>query len=233
MSMPLGRLLRTATADFEHWDRVREDLLVRSRELVRMSAETIRALHRGDDAAAQWKRLDAAARAMLSTVRREREFRHAGFVQQALGEYAEAVILRASLAKRPSAPPALARLPGDALLLGIADAVGELRRACLDRLLRDDVEDAQRLLERMESLFDLLAHAEAPEALVPVRPKRDAARSILERTRGDVVNARKTKELERKIDNLGSLLDEAEGNPPKKRKKVDDDELDLDAAWNR
>jgi hypothetical protein len=68
---------------------------------------------------------------------------------------------------------------------------------------------------------------------VSLRPKRDTARAILERTRGDVVNARKTKELERKIDNLGSLLDEAEGTTPKKRKKVDDDELDVDGAWNR
>jgi translin len=229
--MRLDRLLGAAQADMDHWDRVREELLARSRELVRASGDLIRSLHRGERSPAKWKAADVLARRLLRTIKTEREFRRSGFVQQGLGEYAEALILRASL-DTAFEPKTLAELPGDAVLLGIADTIGELRRNCLDRLLQGDPKGAEKSLTRMESLFELLAHADAPEPLVSLRPKRDAARGILERTRGDVVNARKTKELERKIDNLGSLLDEAEGTAPKKRKKVDDDELDVDGAWN-
>jgi translin len=229
--MRLARLVQRAHADFQRWDRVRERLLDDSRQLIRACGALIKGFHRGQFGARLWTPADRLLSQILRATQRAPEFRRAGFVQQALGEYAEAALLERSLSPQIGADR-LARLPGDALLLGVADTIGELRRHCLDRLLQDDAKGAQRALKQMESLFEVLTDAEAPDALVPLRAKRDAARAILERTRGDVVNARKTKELEKKIDNLGSLLDEAEGRVRKKPQAADADDLDLDAAWN-
>lgn len=41
------------------------------------------------------------------------------------------------------------------------------------------------------------------------------------------------KSIDRKIDRLGDLLDEAEGKTKPSIKKKDDDELDLDSAWSK
>jgi hypothetical protein len=56
----------------------------------------------------------------------------------------------------------------------------------------------------------------------------------VERTRGELVTAKRSKELERKIEGVGRLLDEAEAPRAKRAaRKVGDDALDLDAAWNK
>jgi predicted translin family RNA/ssDNA-binding protein len=166
---------------------------------------------------------------ILVDIQKAPAFRHAGFVQQALGEYVEAILL----ANPRNATSKLAKIPGDALVLGVADAIGELRRVVLTHLLADDVKTARQALDQMERLFAALTDVEAPEPLVPVRAKRDQARGILERTRSDLVTAKKSKDLETKIDRLGDLLDEAEGRPKKKSKKPNADDLDLDGAWSR
>jgi translin len=227
--MTLSRLLRDARADFRAWDKRREALLAGGRELTRLAGQLIQSYHRHDARPADWLRLERLAAKILVDIQKAPAFRHAGFVQQALGEYVEAILL----ANPRNATSKLAKIPGDALVLGVADAIGELRRVVLTHLLADDVKTARQALDQMERLFAALTDVEAPEPLVPVRAKRDQARGILERTRSDLVTAKKSKDLETKIDRLGDLLDEAEGRPKKKSKKPNADDLDLDGAWSR
>ena len=227
--MTLRRLLERSRKEFRAWDAQREELLVLGRDLTRQAGRLIQAWHRGDEDRSEWARLDATADMILKKIAATPWFRHAGFVQQALGEYAEAVLLRAA----PDHEAKLAKLTPDALLLGIADTVGELRRRVLDDLLHDRFEEARRRFAQMESLFAVLGDADAPDPLVPARAKRDQARGILERTRGDLVTTKKSKELEKKIDRLGDLLDEAEGRQKPKPKKAKGDDLDLDSAWSK
>ena len=224
-----AQLLRRASKEFHAWDAQRETLLTLGRELTRASGRLIQAIHRGEDQEADWKALDALAGRILVTIGKTPWFRHSGFVQQALGEYAEALLLR----NAPGTDKKLARLPPDALLLGVADTIGELRRRVLNLLLADKVQDARDAFDQMESLFGALLDVDAPDPLVPARAKRDQARGILERTRGDLVTTKKTKDLEKKVDRLSDLLDEAEGRPTKKPKKADDLDLDLDSAWSK
>lgn len=227
----LRDLVRSGEAGFQRWDERRERLLRESRSLVRASGQRILALHRGR--VRPEPSLDRRARALLSHLRAAREFSASGFVQQALGEYAEAVLLEHAITGRAATLAALRGVPVDSLLLGVADAVGELRRAVLERLIQNDLQEAGRLFDQMETLFDLLRDASPPEALVGLRPKRDAARAIIERTRGELVNAKKSKELENKIDDVRSLLDEAEGRVQRPKRRTNDEDLDLDGAWGK
>ena len=41
----------------------------------------------------------------------------------------------------------------------------------------------------MEAVYRTLLHFETPRAIVPLKPKQDQARALLERTRGDVTMA--------------------------------------------
>lgn len=232
MERQLRAHLRRGTARFKEWDRIREQLLRDSRDLVRASGALIRGLHAGRAQDADWRHADELLDRILSTIRKHPGFAHAGAIQTGLGEYVEARLLEAAVTGR--APAArVGRVPADALLLGIADAIGELRRRLLDRLAQGQLPAAEGAYEQMESLFGLLGSVEPPEALVALRPKRDAARGMLEKSRGEIVAAKRQKQLEKKIDDLASLLDEAEGRGPKKAAAKDSDDLDVDAAWSK
>ena len=214
-------------------DRARERALREARTLTQLSGGLIRGLHRGTwdpDAAA---RLEASAQALRRLAQRHPYLMHHGAVVSAFCEYAEAHLLRHHLAGRDPPSYRALRVPPAAYLLGLGDAVGELRRAALDALLQGRTAEAERAVDAMEKVYEALQESQAPEPLVGLRPKIDAARSLLERTRGDLVNGKRAKELERKIDDVARLLDEAEarGKPRPKAKK--DDELDLDSAWSK
>ncbi len=79
-----------------------------------------------------------------------------------------------------------------AFLNGLADAVGELRRYALTKLIEGDFQTAQRMLEIMERIYEhLMEFTSFPEKLVPgLRKKLDVARMSIERTKSDYIAAR-------------------------------------------
>lgn len=85
----------------------------------------------------------------------------------------------------------------------------------------------------MGKVYEARADGEAPESVVALHRKVDGARTLVERTRGALVTVKKTKDLERKIDGVGRLLDEAEGRQGKRARPRNPDELDVDSAWNK
>ena len=214
-------------------DRGREDMLHASRELTRTCAGLIRGLHQGrwDDAAA--RAADRLAKRLAVLGRRHPHFLFHGALLQALGEHVEARLLRAHLGKRPTPTPEALSVPAGAYLYGLGDLVGELRRVTLACLLRGDHREAQRAFDSMEKAYEALHECQAPEPLVALRSKVDAARGLVERTRGELVTAKRAKELERKIDDVARLLDEAETRGAKRAKSKHDADLDLDAAWGK
>lgn len=87
-------------------------------------------------------------------------------------------------------------------LLGLADAVGELRRFCLDELKTGKVERANHFLEKMEDIFAELMRFDYPDAILPIRRKQDIVRSLLEKTRGEVAVAASTRSLHAKLEEV-------------------------------
>lgn len=72
----------------------------------------------------------------------------------------------------------------------MAETVGELRRHLLDELRHGHLERCEAILGQMEDIYTLLVGMDYPEALTGgLRRSTDAARSILERTRGDLTSA--------------------------------------------
>ena len=114
---------------------------------------------------------------------------HSGTVEQALQEYAELMIFDGLV--RTGTYPSVEQVgvPETTYLLGIADVVGELRRRCLDQLTKGDVEGAKASLEQMMMITDSLAPVHFPNALLPLRKKKDVARMLVERTHGDLLRS--------------------------------------------
>ena len=190
--------------------RVRELGITESRNVIRASANAIRALHRGEWEAAG--RLTAEAGSILAKVVKALEphpdILHAGFVADAAKEYAEAALCTALF--RGDAIPMPEDLDLDPVpyLHGLGEAVGELRRRLLDLLRQGDLSNAEGCLVAMDEIVDLLAALDYPDGMTNgLRRTTDVARSLVERSRADltatVVQERLRKELAERTDSAG------------------------------
>jgi translin len=88
----------------------------------------------------------------------------------------------------------------------MADVIGELRRFALERLREGDIDRATEFLNMMEEMFLVIMRFDFPDALVPIRRKQDVARSLLEKTRGEVAVAVNSARLQRRMDELSRKL---------------------------
>ena len=124
----------------------REQALTLCREVIRHSANAIRAVHRYDFDAAGG--LLAPARAKLAEVNAllgsHPDIYHAGFVSDAQKEFAEASLTLALVRREPLPSPAVLDVGEAPFLNGLGEAVGELRRFLLDVLRSGDVERCEK-----------------------------------------------------------------------------------------
>jgi translin len=174
---------------FDEKMRAREEALPAARQAIRSSANAIRAIHRGDSDEAE--RLMGEARSALdageTAVSDHPDVRHAGFLHDAQKEYAEARLTEAVVGGEELPGPDELRVTVSAYLNGMAEAIGEARRAVLDRLRAGEVSRAEELLQAMDDLFDLLVTIDYPDAITGhLRRSTDVARSIIGKTRGDL-----------------------------------------------
>lgn len=181
----------------------REVAFQAGREATRAAANAIRAIHRGEDDRAD--ELIAASRAALDEAVEacdpHPEVRHAGFVADAAKELAEAVLTREGVAGRSLPGPEEVGVDGVSWLHGLAETVGELRRATLDLVRAERIEDAETLLDLMQEILGALATIDVPDGLTRgLRRATDAGRAITERTRGDLTTAVGQRRLREALD---------------------------------
>lgn len=108
----------------------------------------------------------------------------------AFQEAVEACLLDALANGRPLPTPAELEVEPESYLLGLADAVGEVRRLVLHELTAGDIRAAERRLADLDALYRILLRFETTRAILPLKPKQDNARGLLEKTRGEVTLAR-------------------------------------------
>ncbi len=207
--MKLSDILTPVRKEIDDDDTVREKTLPLGRNAVRKCSESIKMTHRGkfDEA----KKLASEAHKII--VDASKGMSDSGFMMRSKGldvayqELAEAVNLLSLMEKGTFTPPEEYSIPARAYLNGLADTIGELRRASLDLLRHDDVEKAETLLGFMEEILEELQTFDYPNALVPdLRRKCDVGRSLVERTRGDLTRAVGQSKLMKKLDDAGERL---------------------------
>lgn len=183
----------------------RELAINAGRQVIRTSANAIRALHRGD-AGTSTILLDEASAgldAIRSATASHPNVYWAGYVQDAMKEYAEAAITAAILREEAIPAPEALRVEDAAYLNALAEAASELRRDCLDALRASDTDHAVHLLERIEAVYTTLVTIDFPDAITGgLRRSTDQLRAVLERTRGDVTLSVRQDRLERALRRL-------------------------------
>jgi translin len=188
-SSVLLRIGDAALARLEAVNGAREKALADTRQIVRLSANAIRAVHRGEFAEAD-ALLDRAQamHAGLGSYRADFPAVYwAGYVQDAQKEYAEARIVRALIGETALPSPTDLDIDEPIYLNGLGEAAGELRRHLLDVLRAGDVAAAETTLAIMDEIFGLLVTVDYPDAVTHgLRRTTDLVRGVLERSRGDL-----------------------------------------------
>lgn len=209
---PFKDLAENMLSSFDAKDRAREESLKLSREVIRFCSSAIRSIHRGELREAE--RLMNEAGASLQRIRDQlkdhQDIRYAGFVDGAEQEYAEArSVYSITTAQRILTPEEVGVDPVN-YLGGLGDTTGELRRHILNLIREGRPKEGEIFLDIMEEIYHLLMLFDYPDAITRgLRRKGDLARSMLERTRGDLTNAIEMGKVEASLRTLEDKLNEA------------------------
>ncbi len=215
-------------ARFDALDAAREAAYTTSRQVVRAASITIKHAHREeyDDSRAQLANCAELTRQMLSAVKDAPELRFGGFVGDAEKEYAEAAITLAGILGEALPEPEALGVEYAPWLNGLAEVIGEFRRHVLDLIRRDNIEDAERFLGLMDDMYQATMAFDYPNAIsLGLRSRCDAARGMIERTRGDLTNAQRQARLEERMKELQQRL----GATPEVSQAAEHITVDLDA----
>jgi translin len=188
---------------------VRDRALGDCRQVVRWSANSVRASHRGDfdEAASELGEARKLAQSVFAYTRDVPNVYWAGYVQDAMKEYAEAAITNAIIRDREIPTPADLGVEDAAYLNALAEAASELRRDTLDLLRGDDLDRATAMLATMDEIYAVLVSIDFPDAITGgLRRTTDSLRAVLERTRGDLTVTINQRRLERAVRSMQESL---------------------------
>ncbi len=187
-------------------ERLRDAMIKRSRDVIRLSGWIVNAIHRGDlDAARRYMaELEEAVREFLGYARSDPTLYHSGLVHNTLAEYVEATVFYRLVT--------VGELPGYqelgvdevSYLQGIGDVIGELRRLALDLMRVGRLDEAGRILDLMEAMYYELRGLEYPEALIPgVKHKVDVARRLIDDTKALLLEVKGRREVLEALERYG------------------------------
>ena len=180
----------------------REQALGISRDVIRFSANAIRAVHRGEfeQASSLIHEADLRLKETESIRQNSPQIYYAGFLADARKEFTEANVTLAVLSGGSLPGPSELGVDPPDYLKGISEVIGELRRFILDALRRDGFDRCEEYMEVMDEIYSILVTVDFPEAITGgLRHATDAMRGVLERTRGDLTMALRQRKLEMRL----------------------------------
>ncbi|MBD3405821.1 MAG: hypothetical protein GF411_06790 [Candidatus Lokiarchaeota archaeon] len=189
--MSLTKIINSIREEIESDDIIREKALPLTRDAIRKCSQSIKSTHRGEFEKA--KQFLSEANSLI--VKAQKQISQSAFLSKtrilntAYQELSEAANFLSLITKGEFILPEDYDIPGRPYMTGLADTVGELRRAVLDNLRKNKLENSESYLEQMEEILSELHTLDFPNALIPeLRRKCDIARGIIERTRGDITS---------------------------------------------
>jgi translin len=211
-------------------DQAREKALRFSRTIIITCRKGIQKIHQKQytEADKMIKKASASLAELYDSTKDFPDLYNAGFVENASQEFVEAHCLYNILQGKDLPDPDSIQTTYTSYLTGLCDVVGELRRKALDTVLEGQHKEAVAYLNIMEEIYDAVLRFDYPSSLVPIKRKQDIARSLIEKTRGELAVASCEQRIEYRTDEFRGLLDKINKEPKKKKKKQVKKDLDLD-----
>jgi translin len=195
----LKPILEEVKKELMEKDKIRETTHENMRKATSLSKRAILLVHQKKQEEAE--KLIQSARSIIlefqGLAKEHPDIIYGGMFSAALQEYAEANIFLTLIKESRFVSPKEINVPPIDDALGLADVIGECRRAVLDALREGDAEKAEEYLKTMDEVYvELMALDEAYMLVPGLRRKSDVARKIIETTRGDVTQEVRRKALE-------------------------------------
>jgi translin len=179
----------------------RETALGLSRQLVQLSSKCIRHVHR--------HQYDEATRLLAEAVSAAERARTAiqpfpdmnpAYLHDSEKEMVEAAAVMAIVQDRPLPTPTELGAQTWSYLNGLGEAASEVRRFALDEMRRGEIVTAERILGRMEEIYEDLITFDYPDSMTgSLRRTCDGLRAVVERTRSDLTATASQLELVREL----------------------------------
>lgn len=194
----VSHLKETATRMHE----AREAGLAKCRQLIQVSARCIRHIHRlqfeaAEALLAEARNIASSARAALGEFG---ELVYAGYLHDAEKEMVEAAAVLSIVTQRPLPTAESMGVMVMSYLNGMGEAASECRRFALDEMRRGKLQEAERILSQMETIYDDLITFDYADSMTGgLRRTCDALRAVIERTRSDLTTTAGQQELIREL----------------------------------
>jgi translin len=199
----LNVIAESARAFFEDQTQVRDKALIQTRQLTRLAAHTIRAVHRNEyDVATEiLKEAEQLMEKIGENLKDYPELYYTGYTQDAIKEFVEAAVTFRLIKNAELPTPEELKVPYNTYLKGLSECPGELRRRCLDILRQGYSEEAERLLSCMDDIYAVLVTMDYADAITHgLRRQTDMVRGITERTRADMTLSIREESLKQAIE---------------------------------
>ena len=202
----LDAIMEEIETELDEKDAVRELALKSSRAITRLAGRALRGLYRSENPTEPLNDAKEEASKLRALLAEHMDLFHSGFVENAFQELCEACITISLVNGEDLPRPRELGVTNSSYILGLGDSVGELRRFALEALRSGKIDEAVSYLGMMEEIYSALMRFDYPTALVAIKRKQDIARSLLERTRGEIAVASRGRQLEKKIEELEKKL---------------------------
>src|SRR5512136_503723 len=217
-------------------EKVREEALKTSRDIIICCRKGIQQLHRDqmDEAQNFINQASSKLTQLYDFSKDHPDIFHAGFVENAVQEYVEIQCLFHIMKGEDLPDPDTIKTTYSAYLLGLCDVVGELRRGALDYMLEGNTAKANEYLQHMDRIYDAIMSFDYPSALVPIKKKQDMVRSLIEKTRGELVVSSCEQRIHDRTHEFHGILDqvnEEKNNRKKKTNESEEEDIDVDKVW--
>lgn len=199
------------TEFFDGKDEVRESALKIARKISRRSTKIIRKLHSKNkyelsELLIELNEIKAEYKKLKDTLKSYPELYFSNMVENYVQEYVEATImitlLKNNLKINTIPDPDKMGVRYSTYLMGLGDVIGEFRRCTLDAIRTEDLTMAAKYMDTMEQLNEIIIDLNYPDGVLPLRRKQDIARSLIEKTRGDLAFAVSEYSLKENINEL-------------------------------
>lgn len=183
--MEASRLREVASA----MHAARETGLTECRKLTQASARCIRHIHRHqfDEARALLETAKEISLRARQTLAPFGELTYAGYLHDSEKEMVEAAAVLAIVQDGVMPRADEMGVQPMSYLNGMGEAASECRRFALDEMRRGKTDEAERILEAMEAIYDELITFDFADSMTGgLRRTCDALRAVIERTRSDL-----------------------------------------------
>ena len=186
--------IRAVIPIIEEKNSKREFLIKRSRDIMALIRKTINYIHmdRLDQAESLLNEIKESISQLIEKIKDFPPLLYSATMNNILQEYVEALSYY-RIIRKGDIPPYDECLLTDIAqyVMGLADVIGELRRRVLECIRREEIKDAERLFNIMESLYLSLMEVVHYDVVIPgIRRKCDVARILVENTRSELIEAK-------------------------------------------